>query len=162
MFIMRLNEDIEGVRFIELAGQPTDEELEAYLAFEAARIETSEAGGVVVVIQLEHVWTATQRKRMRSFELEYATKSRTKQLGLAMVVPNGLIRGAMTAYYWIAPPEYPTTTVPNAAAAYPFVLECLRDAQLPVPAEAEFERVATAQWPSCVVQPGAGMLPLTG
>ena len=160
MFIMRLNEEIERVRFLELSGKPTDEELEAYLAFEAGRVGSSASQDAVLILRLTDVWTATQRKRMRDFELEYAAKTTARQLGMAMVVPNALIRGAFTAYFWLAPAAYPTAAVPHAAAAYPFVTTCLQQAGLPVPAREEFELIANSEWRGQVVQPDGGLLPL--
>jgi len=160
MFIIRTNSEIRGVRFVALEGKPTDEELEEYLQAEIQRVPRETQFDGVTVLALGHAWTSTQRKRMREFEQEVAAKTDLPQLGLAMVVPNSLIRGAFTAYFWIAPAAYPTTMVATPADAYTFICERLRAAALPVPDAQRFKAVALSQWSARVARPGEGLVPL--
>ncbi len=161
MFIVRTNREIPGVNFLSFEGKPTDEELEAYLQSEATRLGTERPSPVVTVLSLGSVWTSTQRKRMREFEAEVQDKTSGTQLGLAMVVPNSLVRGAFTAYLWLARPTYPTAMVATPAEAHSFVVERLRTVSLPIPDAAEFRRVAESVWSGRVARPGQGMVPLT-
>jgi hypothetical protein len=114
----------------------------------------------VVVMELEEVWSSTQRKRIRDFEAEMEEKRLTHSLGLAVVVPNSLIRGAFTAFFWISAPKYPTKMVPRAVDAWEWVSELLKAAGLRPPSRGEFERVAQGHWPARQAVPGRGMVSL--
>lgn len=150
MFVVRENFKISGVRFLELAGKPTDGEIQRYLDDERKRVARPAPSSAVTVLQITEVWTSTQRKMMRDFEAEVSARTKDQQLGLAIVVPNAVIRGAFTAYFWLAAPTYPTKMVPSAEAAYSFVFERLQEAGLSAPSENEYRVAAQGEWPARV------------
>ena len=117
MLTVKHNIEIPGVRFLELIGKPTDADIEAYAEYELKRIDSDPHDERVLVLVLHEVWSSTQRKRMKDVEKEMMRRLKGRNLGMAMVVPNSLLRGTFTAYFWISPPAYPTRAVPTAAAA---------------------------------------------
>lgn len=146
MLTVKHNIEIPGVRFLELVGKPTDEDIEAYAEYELKRIDSDPHDERVLVLVLHEVWSSTQRKRMKDVEKEMMRRLKGRNLGMAMVVPNSLLRGTFTAYFWISPPAYPTRAVPTAAAAYDFVVERLRAETKPTPGKDNFVRVARSEW----------------
>ena len=158
MFIVRKHVDLQGVVFVQFDGKPTDEELEVYLAAERQRLNSpEETQPAVTVLHLTDSWTAVQRKRMKDFEVEHATKTAVAQLALAMIVPNALVRGGLTAYFWLAPADYPTKMVAGLSEAYEFVASQLKEAGLPVPGHSEYLRHAKCEWEARVARPGVGL-----
>lgn len=146
MLTVKNNTEIPGVRFLELSGKPTDEDIETYAEYELKRIDSDPHDERVLILVLKEVWSSTQRKRMKDVEKELMRRLKGRNLGMAMVVPNSLLRGTFTAYFWISPPAYPTSAVPTAAAAYDFVVECLRAVDMPIPKKGDFVRVASSEW----------------
>lgn len=159
MLVLREHDRIAGLRFLELSGKPTDEELEVYFDYERTRIANGAQPGVTV-LRLTDVWTATQRKSMKDLEDETLGKMKHVPLGVAMVLPNRLARGAITAYYWIMVPPYPVKTVAQATDAYDFAAERLREGGFDVPSQATFAEIAGAPWPARKARPGEGFVPL--
>ncbi len=144
--------------FLQLAGRPTDEELEAYLDYEQTRVSAPGVENCVTVLYLTASWTSTQRKRMKEFELGMLETYGSSPLALALVVPNTFVRGGLTAYFWLAPAAYPTKMVATSSDAHEFVTEQLRARDLPTPSQAEFLRVATSHWRTRQAQPGRGLV----
>jgi|GEM_PF-3533685 len=161
MFIVQENRALPGVAFVRLLGQPTDDEVRVYIAAENARLERERNVRMVLVLELKEVWTSMQRRMMRDFELENIKKAAHPGLGMVMVVPNSLIRGAFTAYYWLAPPSYPTKMVAAAADAYDWITERLDSVDLPKPTREKFLEAAQSHWNAMQVVPGRGMIPLS-
>jgi len=161
MLIVQANRDLPGISFLRLLGKPTDDELQVYMAAESARFERERDQRIVIVFELREVWTSTQRKMMRDWELEHVGKATHNALGMAMVVPNSVIRGAFTAYFWIAPPSYPTKMVASSVDAYDWVSERLQEAGLLSPTRDAFVRVATGRWAATQAVPGQGMVPIS-
>lgn len=61
--------------------------------------------------------SARQRKMMADFQGRVAELDRLFNAGTALVVSNGLVRGLVTAVFWLAPPAYPTTVVERRGQA---------------------------------------------
>jgi hypothetical protein len=160
MLVLHENRQIPGVLFMRMSGKPTDEEIDIYIADQRRNVATYRGQKVVVVMELKEVWSSKHRKQIRDFEAEMEIARKTKPLGLAVVVPNGLIRGAFTAFFWIAAPSYPTKMVPRSADAWEWVSQILVSADLHPPTRADFERVATGPWPARHAVPGRGMIAL--
>lgn len=156
MLSVKQNIEIPGVRFLELTGKPTDADIETYAEYELKRIDSDPHDERVLVLALTEVWSSTQRKRMKEIETEMMRRLKGRNLGMAMVVPNALIRGTFTAYFWISPPAYPTSAVPSPAAAYDFVAQRLRAVAMPIPRRDEFERIAQSDWKMVL---GPGVIP---
>lgn len=158
MFMLRENAEIPGLRFLELSGRPTDEELETYFDTERERW-AGKREPEVSILRLVDMWTATQRKSMKDFEDEMLGKMPFTPLGLVIVMPNRIARGAVTAYYWIATPAYPIKLVAHAKDAYDWAVERLQSAGRDVPTRDAFDAVANAEWPARVARPGVGFVP---
>lgn len=158
MLVLHENRELPSVAFMRMSGKPTDEEIEIYLIEERARARTVRNLRTVIVMELDEVWSSTQRKRVRDFEAEMEAQGMNQTLGLAVAVPNSLIRGAFTAFFWISAPQYPTKMVPRSVDAWPWVSERLRGAGLSAPSRADFERVATSVWTARQAIPGRGMV----
>jgi hypothetical protein len=161
MFIVQENRALPGVAFLRLLGQPTDDEVRVYIAAENARLERERHVRLVLVLELKEVWTSIQRRMMRDFELENMKKAPQPALGMVMVVPNSLIRGAFTAYYWLAPPSYPTKMVATALDGYDWIVERLEAVGLPKPTREKYAEAAQGHWTAAQAVPGRGMVPLT-
>ena len=161
MLILQENRELSGISFIRLLGKPTDDELRVYIAAETARFQRDRHLRMVIVFELKEVWSSTQRKMMRDWELEHVAKASHNALGMAMVVPNSVIRGAFTAYFWIAPPSYPTKMVATAIDGYDWVAERLQEAGLHAPSRDAYVRAATARWAATQAVPGKGMVPIS-
>lgn len=161
MFIVQENRALPGIAFVRLLGQPTDDEVRVYIAAENARLERERHLRAVLVLELKEVWTSIQRRMMRDFELENTKKAPHAALGMVMVVSNSLIRGAFTAYYWLAPPSYPTKMVATALDAYDWIAERLDSVPLPKPTREKYVEAAQADWTATQAVPGRGMIPLS-
>ncbi|MCB9530148.1 MAG: hypothetical protein H6721_00490 [Sandaracinus sp.] len=55
--------------------------------------------------------TAVQRKMFADFQLQTEPLDRRHNAGSALVMTSGLVRGFVTAVFWLKPPVYPTQTV---------------------------------------------------
>jgi hypothetical protein len=73
--------------------------------------------GFIVDMQRPLVVSAKQREMMAACEKAYAHVDRRYNGGQAVIVSNPLIRGVVTAIYWIAPPVYPVKTLASMAQA---------------------------------------------
>ena len=158
MFILQESRDLPHVTFLRLLGKPTDDELETYIEEQRVQLAKGPLPKVAMVMELKEVWTSRQRRMMRDFELEMQQKAGGQNVGMALVVPNSLIRGAFTAYFWLAPPDYPTKMVPSAVEASDWIRERLEEAGLPASSDPEFRRVATSYWPARRAVPGRGLI----
>ena len=69
------------------------------------------------VADLQHVRgsNARQRKIVAETEKRHAALHAQHHAGAALVVPNRLVRGVVTAIFWLVPPVYPTTMVDSRA-----------------------------------------------
>ncbi len=61
--------------------------------------------------------SALVRKRLADYTQESGPRSKQWAVGTAIIVPNALIRGVMTAIHWVAPPTIPVETVADFPAA---------------------------------------------
>lgn len=146
---------------MRLLGKPTDDELREYIAYEQAKVDREPNARMVLVLELKEVWSSTQRKMMRDFELENTSRAPGRALGMAMVVASSVIRGAFTAYFWIAPPSYPTKMVATGVDGYDWIVERLQESGMLTPTRDAFVRVATGRWPAMQAVPGRGMVPVS-
>ena len=115
---------------VTFEGTPTDEAFEACLAdFDAvyakgARVafvlDTSDAGPL----------SATQRRRAASWMAARTRMLRDQCLGLAFVVASQVIRGVITAVFWIQPMPAAWTIEMRRASAVAWARERLREARV--------------------------------
>ncbi len=65
--------------------------------------------------------TASQRKRFGDFEKSMAVHDRDYVYACGLVVPNPVVRGLVTAIYWLKPPVYPYRMFTEQAEAMDWV-----------------------------------------
>ncbi len=73
-----------------------------------------------------HVMPATQRKMFGDWLKEAEPATRRYTAGMAIIVDNSLIRGALTAVLWVVEPACPTKAVATWAEGADFLEECGR------------------------------------
>jgi hypothetical protein len=161
MLVVEESRALPHVVFLRFVGKPSDDEVKVYLDNERDRYKRDRPMPSVAVLELLEVWTSSQRKMVKDFQDDTVDVRREMELGLAMVVPNAIIRGAFTAYHWLAPPSYPTAMVPRAVDAHDSISKWLKDAGRPVPDRASFVREALQTWPGKQAVPGRGMVPVS-
>lgn len=77
------------------------------------------------------VLPATQRKLFGDWLKEAEEGTRRYTAGMAVVVDNALIRGALTAVLWVVEPACPTKVVATVDDAITYLTECGEKAGLP-------------------------------
>lgn len=117
-----------------LCGRPTDQQFDTYfIDFERVVARRQAFASLVDTRELEGVPTAAQRKRIAEVQAEWLARHGSDMgAGVAMVVQNPLIRGAITALHWLMPPPVPTQVFPEQAAALQFLVECLEKRDIAV------------------------------
>lgn len=103
---------------VTFRGTPRDEDWEAMFAAYDEWYRRREPFHVVNdTFALEGVPNAAQRKLIAEQAREHERMSRKWVVGSATVVRNALIRGALTAITWLAPPAYELTLCGSRAEA---------------------------------------------
>ena len=77
--------------------------------------------------------TSTQRRRIAEWMRTHTSLISTYSVGTAIVVPSALVRGALTAIFWIQPMPCPHTVVSTMAEAERWAEERLRAEGLVLP-----------------------------
>lgn len=77
--------------------------------------------------------TSTQRRRIAEWMRAHTSLISTYSVDTAVVVPSPLVRGALTAIFWIQPMPCPHTVVSTMAEAERWAEEKLRAAGLVLP-----------------------------
>ena len=115
-------------------GTATDAEFDAYLA-ETTQRTVSRKTRNVVIVDATHAArpTALQRKKQAEWLAEHRATLAQFNLGTVFVISNPLIRGGLTAIFWIAPMPSPTTVVATYAQAEAWAFERLREAGIDTP-----------------------------
>jgi hypothetical protein len=81
--------------------------------------------------RVEQASPASQRKQAADFMEKNATLQRKATAGGAIVVASALMRGVITAVFWLRPPPMPSVIVPSREEALLRGLEAL-EAEMPV------------------------------
>ncbi|MCA9576864.1 MAG: hypothetical protein R3B40_18330 [Polyangiales bacterium] len=71
-----------------------------------------------------HAMPATQRKLFGDWLKESQASSGRYTAGMAIVVDNALIRGALTAVLWLVEPACPTKAVGTVEEGFAYLTEC--------------------------------------
>ena len=129
---MPIRVDASSAPFVRIAyiGDYTDAELEAYLSIlkRIIRLPSRKVG--LIDCSEATVATPSQRRRTAEFIGEHEALLRRDFLACAIVLDSALLRGAVTAVFWLRPLPLPTEitgTVALAAAwLEPYRLECVR------------------------------------
>ncbi len=101
-------------------GVSTDDEFEAHLEVLRGSLTSKDASRRVLVIDATHAGLATpatQRKRQAEWMKENEAHIRRLTIGCAFVIPSSVIRGFLTAIFWIQPlpcPHVVTSTLEEA------------------------------------------------
>lgn len=70
--------------------------------------------------------TATQRRMFAEHQVAVEAVDRAHNAGAAIVIPNAMVRGVVTAVYWIKPPVYPYQFVQRLDEALVWVTDSLK------------------------------------
>lgn len=107
--------ELDPVIIRRVVGLLPDDVMAAQLAATAAHMDSCAAAGrrVVTIVDLSEAERAPaiQRKMQSDWIAEHAALLARVSLGTAFVVPSALIRGALTAIFWVHPPPHPHTVL---------------------------------------------------
>ncbi len=108
--------------WIDFGLEPSDADIDAHAdALEAWARDNRAPFGALVVLHSAVVGTATQRRQLAALEKRLAEHDRRHARACAIVAPNAVTRGLVTAVYWIAPPVYPYRLFEHAEPALRWV-----------------------------------------
>ena len=77
------------------------------------------------ITRIQEIAPATQRKYAAEFVKRNAALSRLASFGTASVTPSSILRGIMTAIFWISPPPTPAVFFATRGEAYLYALDVL-------------------------------------
>jgi hypothetical protein len=109
----------------------TDEEILRFIAGQREMLGRRTKHLVLCDARNGSVLPATQRKLFGDWLKESQEATRRYTAGMAVVVDNALIRGALTAVLWVVEPACPTKIVATVDDAITFLTECGERAGLP-------------------------------
>lgn len=136
--------EFDPVIIRRVIGLMPNEQMAAQLEATAAHMRrcATEKRRTVTVVDLAQAdqATAVQRKMQAAWLAEHEALLREVSLGTAFAVPSALVRGALTAIFWIKPPPHDYTLVATFDEAVDWALVTLRRAGLHAP-----ERLCTAE-----------------
>jgi hypothetical protein len=107
----------EAVKVVEFVGTLDDAAFRAYLADNDALLARRERYAIVVDATRAGVIDSAQRKLQSEWMLQHDRDLRTFCAGIAFVITNPLVRGALTAISWLSPMPMPSTVVEKREAA---------------------------------------------
>lgn len=118
-FIRLVNDNL---LWMDFGQNPSDAELDAHIeALESWSYAHSTDIGVVVILHSALSGSATQRRKLAALEKRLEEHDREHVKACAIVAPNALTRGLVTAVFWIAPPVYPYRLFEQAEPALAWV-----------------------------------------
>ena len=136
--------EFDPVIIRRVLGLPSNEQMAAQLRATAEHMRAcaAERRRTVTIVDLAQAdqAPAVQRKMQAAWVAENEALLREVSLGTAFVVPSALVRGALTAIFWIKPPPHEYALCPSFDEAVDWALVVLRHAGLHVP-----ERLCTAE-----------------
>jgi hypothetical protein len=91
-------------------GESTDGDVEEYVRRHDALVARGEAHVVVMDSRQGKLMRPEHRKRLAAWIASHAAELRKCRMGLAFVSNSALVRGMLTATYWLSPPPYPYRT----------------------------------------------------
>jgi hypothetical protein len=115
-------------------GPVNDAEFDAYLEETTKRTISRQTRNVVIVdASAASRPPASQRKRQADWLNQHRPMLKQYNLGTVFVIANPLIRGGLTAIFWISPMPSPTTVVATYAQAEAWAFDRLREAGIQPP-----------------------------
>jgi hypothetical protein len=97
------------VKVVEFVGALDDTEFRAYLRGNEGLLARRERYALVVDASRAATIDSAQRKLQAEWMLQHDRELRTFCVGIAFVITNPLVRGALTAISWLSPMPMPTT-----------------------------------------------------
>jgi hypothetical protein len=88
---------------------------------------------VTDITRVREIPPATQRKYAADFVRRTAHVARAASLGTANVTPSSILRGIMTAVYWVSPSPTPTVFFATRREAYRYAIGVLEGAGTALP-----------------------------
>lgn len=124
---IELRVDLFPLVVTSLNGHISDAHYEAYFAdFERVVAQKRSFASMVDTTRLESVPSAAQRKRIADVQAGWMARHGADMgVGVALIVQNSLVRGAMTALHWLMPPPVPTQAFASEAQAIEYLVGCL-------------------------------------
>jgi hypothetical protein len=92
---------------VEASGESSDEDIESYLRELSRQLARKQPHVVIVDATKGRSLRATHRKSIADWNRTNAAELKRYRLGLAVVAPNPLLRGLITAVYWLFPAPFP-------------------------------------------------------
>lgn len=110
-----------------LSGELTDADIEAYCAdFEQSVLARRRRfASLVNTTRMTAAPTARQRKALADWQTATQEIGNLYNVGIAMVLSSGLIRGALTAMNWLFPPKVKTEVFSTEAEANAYLTRVL-------------------------------------
>jgi hypothetical protein len=94
----------------------------------AAIAEREKTYVVTDITRVREIPPATQRKYAADFVRRTAHVAKAASLGTANVTPSSILRGIMTAVYWVSPSPTPTVFFATRREAYVYAIDILEGA----------------------------------
>jgi hypothetical protein len=129
-----IDESRRPIVTVRFKGSATDEEFRAYLRDMSEQILARRQKTVTILDA--GTWstsTATQRQLQAEWLREHKDELKRFSLGSAFVIRSPLVRGVLTAIFWIQPMETAHVVVPTVAEAEAWARDRLREAGLDAP-----------------------------
>ncbi|MEP7126108.1 MAG: hypothetical protein ABJE95_34565 [Byssovorax sp.] len=119
---------------VSFHGVVSDEKFDAYLATITRRLRRRDRYVTLVdATRAGHI-PATQRKKQADWQRSHTELLRTHNLGTAFALSSPMIRGFLTAIFWMQALPSPHHVAATRAEAEGWALECLRRHGLCIPA----------------------------
>lgn len=110
----------------------SDAEIEEFFGEQRAMLARGERYVEMAQTDGVHMIPPSQRRRMADFLRETDPLATQLCAGLAVVIPNAILRGGMTAIFWIFRPSYPIKAVASVAEGAAYLLEVAEASGLPL------------------------------
>lgn len=104
---IHINESFAPLVLITMVSEPTDAEVDWYFAYIGEVHRRRQPFALVYDLTKTMSAKATHRKRKAEFLKEYAPLTRAHCAGVTFAVSSPLIRGLLTAIFWIQPMACP-------------------------------------------------------
>mgnify|MGYP000512727133 CR=1 FL=1 len=124
---------VPHVVWVTVVGEPTDESYQAYIDDVAAAFRSQEkfvmlfdTGGLANL-------PARHREMLTQWLADTEDEFKGRWLGAAFVIRQRMLRGVLSAMYWLNPPYYPHKVVGSADVGWSWLRDILVDAHLTPP-----------------------------
>lgn len=104
---MNANERDWPILLCEAVGESTDEDIEAYLRLLEEVLRRRERHVLIVDATRGKAMKGTHRQRIAAWNKRNAEALRLYRAGLVLVTDSAMLRGIVTAIYWISAPPFP-------------------------------------------------------